>query len=154
MAFDISDLLGAHSNKSNGKKTDFPFQLSDEEWRAKLTPEEYAILREEGTERSCTSPLNNVEGQGVFNCKGCGSQLFSTEAKYESHSGWPSFFAPAHDNAIGSSTDYKIGYPRTEVHCANCGSHLGHVFEDGPPPTGLRYCINGLALDFVQQSKA
>ena len=130
----------------------FPFQLTDEQWRARLTPEQYKILREEGTEKSCSSPLNGVEGQGKFYCAGCGHLLFSTDSKFDSKTGWPSFYEPIDEHAIGTSTDYKLLYPRTEVHCANCGSHLGHVFEDGPPPTGLRYCMNGLALDYVQES--
>jgi len=130
----------------------FPFQLTDEEWRARLTDEEYYILRSEGTEKACSSPLNGIEGQGEFYCKGCGHHLFSTATKFDSGTGWPSFYEPVDEYAIGTSTDYKIGVARTEVHCANCSSHLGHVFKDGPPPTGLRYCINGLALEYVQNS--
>ena len=132
--------------------SNFPFQLTDEEWRKRLTPEQYKILREEGTEKSCSSPLNGVEGQGKFYCAGCGHLLFSTDTKFDSKSGWPSFYQPIDEHAVGTSTDYKLLYPRTEVHCSNCGSHLGHVFEDGPKPTGLRYCINGLALDYTQES--
>lgn len=131
----------------------FPFHLTDEEWRARLTPEQYEILRGEGTEKSCSSPLLGVEGHGTFYCAGCGQKLFTTDTKFDSKTGWPSFYAPADEDAIGTSTDYKLGYARTEVHCANCGSHLGHVFHDGPPPTGLRYCINGLALDYQQESE-
>lgn len=134
------------------KSNSFPFQLSDEEWRARLSPEQYSILRSAGTERSCTSPLNDVEGPGEFACAGCGQTLFSTDAKFDSRTGWPSFYKPFQDDAIGTSTDYHIGYARTEVHCANCGSHLGHVFPDGPEPTGLRYCINGLALKYTKCS--
>lgn len=130
----------------------FPFQLSDEQWRARLSPQQYAILRSEGTEMSCSSPLNDVKGAGYFDCAGCGQSLFSSRAKYDSRSGWPSFFQPIEESAIGTSTDHKIGYARTEVHCANCGSHLGHVFPDGPPPTGLRYCINGLSLEYKQEN--
>ncbi len=129
----------------------FPFTLSDEEWRQRLTPEEYDILRAEGTEKSCSSPLNGIEGKGEFYCKGCGHHLFSTQSKFDSGTGWPSFYEPVDEYAIGTSTDYKIGYARTEVHCANCGSHLGHVFKDGPKPTGLRYCINGLALEYQRK---
>ena len=149
MAFDIFS-----KNKSlphSSRKGDFPFQLTDEEWRARLSPEQYEILRGEGTEKSCSSPLNGIEGHGKFYCAGCGHHLFSTDAKYDSKTGWPSFYQPADEYAVGTSTDYKLGYARTDVHCANCGSHLGHVFKDGPPPTGLRYCINGLALEYQQE---
>lgn len=139
------DILG-----SSKKEDQFPFKLTDEEWRKRLTPEQYKILRSEGTEASCSSPLNGIKGHGKFFCAGCGSLLFSTDAKFDSKTGWPSFYQPVDEKAVGSSTDYKIGYPRTEVHCANCGSHLGHIFKDGPPPTGLRYCINGLALEYQQ----
>ncbi len=146
-ALDLNMLTG----KSTKPDPDtFPFQLTDEEWRARLSKEEYHILRSEGTEKSCSSPLNGIEGQGDFYCKGCGHHLFSTASKFDSGTGWPSFYEPVDEHAIGTSTDYKIGAARTETHCANCGSHLGHVFPDGPPPTGLRYCINGLALEYVQ----
>lgn len=126
----------------------FPFTLSDEEWKKRLTPEQYRVLRTEGTEQSCSSPLNDEKRDGVFYCAGCGQPLFSTAHKFESGTGWPSFSQPVNGTVIGKSTDYKLGYPRTEIHCARCGGHLGHVFEDGPQPTGLRYCLNGAALDF------
>lgn len=131
----------------------FPFTLSDEEWRKRLTPEEYKILREEGTEKSCSSPLNGVEGKGEFYCTGCGHHLFSTNHKFDSGTGWPSFYEPVDEYAVGTSTDFKLLMPRTEVHCANCGSHLGHVFNDGPKPTGLRYCINGLAMKYERKDQ-
>ena len=133
-------------------KQSFPFQLTEEQWRERLTKEEYKVLRDEGTEKSCSSPLLGVKGDGKFYCNGCGHLLFDTTSKFDSGTGWPSFYEPVDDNAVGTSTDYKIGVARTEVHCANCGSHLGHVFKDGPPPTGLRYCMNGIALDFVQEN--
>ncbi len=137
----------------HGKAESFPFELTDEEWRERLTPEQYKVLRSEGTERSCSSPLIDVEGPGKFYCAGCGHLLFSTGSKFYSDSGWPSFYEPHDEYSVGTSTDYKIGYARTEVHCANCGGHLGHIFPDGPPPTGLRYCINGVALEYVQDEK-
>ena len=126
----------------------FPFQLTDAEWRQRLTPEQYHVLREHGTERAGTCPLNEEKRGGTFYCAGCGNPLFSGHRKFESGTGWPSFNEPL-PGAIGTSTDYKIGYPRTEVHCANCGGHLGHVFDDGPPPSGKRYCVNGVAMTFL-----
>lgn len=122
--------------------------MSDFDWHHKLTPEQVWVLRDQGTERAFTSPLNAEKRKGVYMCAGCGAELFSSATKYDSGSGWPSFYAPASEAAVSTSTDFKLGYPRTEVHCAKCGGHLGHVFEDGPKPTGLRYCTNGLALEF------
>jgi peptide-methionine (R)-S-oxide reductase len=112
-----------------------------------LTPEQYHVLREHGTERPGSSPLNGEKRRGTFRCAGCGRPLFSSEAKFESGTGWPSFYEPL-EGAVGTSTDKSFFMTRTEVHCANCGGHLGHVFPDGPPPTGLRYCMNGVALEF------
>ena len=126
----------------------FPFQLSDAEWRERLTPVQYEILRGHGTERSCTSPLLEEHRAGVYHCAGCDAPLFSTDAKFESGTGWPSFFQPLTVDAIGTHTDRSWGMTRTECHCSNCGGHMGHVFPDGPRPTGLRYCINGVSLDF------
>lgn len=127
---------------------DFPVTMSDDEWKAKLSPEAYKVLRKHGTEPSGTSPLNHEKRRGVFHCAGCDWPLYASEAKYESGTGWPSFFEPLNDKAVGTSTDFKLIYPRTEVHCAHCGGHLGHVFNDGPPPTGKRYCMNGVAMTF------
>lgn len=138
--------------EANKNPQSFPFQLTDEQWKKRLTPDQYRVLRTEGTEASCSSPLLGVEGHGKFYCAGCGYLLFSTDSKFDSKTGWPSFYKPVDDNAVGTSTDYKLGYARTEVHCANCGGHLGHVFNDGPPPTGLRYCINGVAMDYAKES--
>ena len=120
---------------------------TEDDWRAALTPEQFQVLRNHGTERAGTSPLNKEHRSGVFKCAGCGQELFESDSKFESGTGWPSFFTPL-ENAIETTTDRKFGMQRTEVHCAKCKGHLGHVFEDGPPPTGLRYCMNGVSLAF------
>jgi len=132
---------------------DFPLRLSDEEWRRRLTPGQYAVLRQEATERPYSSPLNDEHRKGVFVCAGCDQRLFSSTAKFDSGTGWPSFWKPL-SGAVGTGTDRKLGYARTEVHCARCGGHLGHVFDDGPPPTGKRYCMNGVALRFIPAARA
>jgi len=137
------------ANDTAESKGDFPYKLTEAEWKKKLEPRVYGVLRRAATEPAFSSPLYQEHRQGVFHCAGCDQALFLSESKFESGTGWPSFWQPASPKAVGTSTDYKIGYPRTEAHCANCGGHLGHVFEDGPPPTGLRYCINGLALLFI-----
>ena len=121
---------------------------SDTEWRQQLSPEAYRVLREHGTERAGTSPLNHEKRGGMFVCAGCGKALFPSATKFESGTGWPSFYAPKDDTAVGTSVDKSWFSTRTEVHCADCGGHLGHVFPDGPKPSGLRYCMNGAALDF------
>ena len=126
----------------------FEIVKSDAEWRQQLTPSQYRVLRKHGTERPYSSQLNKIEDAGTYACAGCGLALFSSKHKYESGTGWPSFWQPL-PGAVGTSTDYYLGYPRTEVHCRRCGGHQGHVFKDGPPPTGLRYCINGVAMKFV-----
>lgn len=128
---------------------DFRVTRTEAEWRKKLSRAEYYVLRDEGTERAYSSALNDEKRSGTFACKGCNNALYSSGHKYESYSGWPSFWQPIDEGAVGRSTDYKIGYPRTEVHCADCGSHLGHIFGDGPEPTGERHCINGIAMKFI-----
>jgi peptide-methionine (R)-S-oxide reductase len=126
----------------------FEITYSDEEWRARLTPEQYDVLRDQGTEEAGTSPLNDEKRAGTFICAGCDLPLFASATKFDSGTGWPSFYAPL-DDAIGTSEDRSLFFTRTEVHCRRCGGHLGHVFDDGPPPTGMRYCMNGVALYFV-----
>ncbi|WP_209348978.1 peptide-methionine (R)-S-oxide reductase MsrB [Pontixanthobacter sp. CEM42] len=126
----------------------FPVKLTNAQWRGKLTKAEYYVLREAGTERPYSSPLDKEKRKGTFVCAGCKNRLYASSTKYDSRTGWPSFWKPL-SGAIVTQTDYKIGYPRTEVLCADCGGHLGHVFSDGPKPTGKRYCMNGVAMDFV-----
>jgi peptide-methionine (R)-S-oxide reductase len=126
----------------------FKIVRTDAEWRRLLTPAQFAVLRRSATERPYSSPLNDEHRPGTFACAGCRLSLFASDTKFDSQTGWPSFWAPL-DGAVGTTTDQSLGVTRTEVHCAQCGGHLGHVFEDGPQPTGLRYCMNGLALIFV-----
>ena len=126
---------------------DYSVKKSDAEWKKELDPMQHHVLRDHGTERPFTSPLNAEKRQGMFACAGCDLPLFSSETKFESGTGWPSFFKPL-PNAVGTSSDRSLIVARTEVHCRRCGGHLGHVFEDGPPPTKLRYCMNGVALTF------
>jgi peptide-methionine (R)-S-oxide reductase len=122
-------------------------EKTDAEWQAELTPSQYQVLRQHGTEPRGSSPLNKEKREGRFVCAGCGQALFSSDTKYESGTGWPSFFEPV-ENSVETTTDGSYGMTRTEVHCASCGGHLGHVFPDGPQPTGLRYCMNGVAMKF------
>jgi len=132
------------------QRADDPATWSDEEWRERLSEEEYRILREAGTEPRGTSELLSVDGDGVFRCAGCGQVLFTADEKFGSGTGWPSFFDPADVDAVETRPDHSHGMTRTEVLCSACGGHLGHVFDDGPEPTGKRYCINGAALEFEE----
>jgi peptide-methionine (R)-S-oxide reductase len=126
----------------------FPVNRTDAEWRRLLTPEQYRVGRQEGTERAFTSPLNNEHRRGLFHCVGCNTALWSSAHKFDSGTGWPSFWQPARDGVVATKLDFKLVFPRTECHCATCGTHQGHVFTDGPRPTGQRWCINGVVLVF------
>ncbi len=134
--------------QTSEKEITYPVTKTDAEWKAELTDVEYYVLRKAATENPFTSELLDNKEKGTYVCAGCGTPLFQSEHKYNSGTGWPSFYKEIEGN-VAYDVDYKIGYPRTEEHCANCGGHLGHVFEDGPEPTGKRHCINGIALDFV-----
>ena len=133
-----------------GAAAEGPFEImhTEDEWKKLLTPNQFQVLRKEATERPFSSSLNDEHRRGMFRCAGCDLELFSSEAKFDSGTGWPSFFQPL-ANAVGTTSDRSFGMGRTAVHCRRCGGHLGHVFNDGPKPTGLRYCMNGLAMKFV-----
>ena len=124
---------------------------TEEEWRRELTPEQYRVLREKGTERAFTGEYHDAKQPGVYRCAGCGAELFASDTKFDSGTGWPSFFQPAKEDAVETERDWSMLMPRTEVLCSNCGGHLGHVFGDGPQPTGLRYCINSCALQLDKE---
>jgi peptide-methionine (R)-S-oxide reductase len=140
-------LFGRISGKGHDHGKQFAVTMSEEEWRRTLSPAAFHVLREHGTERAGTSKLDKEYSTGIYHCAGCGQPLFASATKFNSGTGWPSFFAPL-DHAVATQTDRSFFMTRTEVHCSHCGGHLGHVFDDGPQPTGQRYCLNGVSLDF------
>jgi peptide-methionine (R)-S-oxide reductase len=148
----LSRLFGGDASEAKETKV-FPVSFSDDEWKKRLNPQQYHVLREHGTERAGTSPLNAEKRKGTFLCAACDTPVFTSDTKFESGTGWPSFFRPIEGN-VESSEDNSFFMKRTEVHCAKCGGHLGHVFEDGPQPTGLRYCMNGVAMKFQPATTA
>ena len=146
----VTAKFGEAATMTTTETTDYR-KLSDMDWRQRLTANQYMVLRQHGTERAGSSPLNKEKRKGTFTCAGCDLPLFSSDTKFESGTGWPSFYQPL-ANAVETKTDRSFFMTRTEVHCARCLGHLGHVFDDGPPPTGLRYCMNGVALKFVPEA--
>ena len=139
--------FGRFGGRGAAAAKSFAVAMNDEEWQRKLSPAQYRVLREHGTERAGSSPLDKQYGTGVYHCAGCGQPVFSSDTKFNSGTGWPSFWAPL-DAAVETETDRSLFMTRTEVHCSQCGGHLGHVFDDGPQPTGQRYCMNGVSLEF------
>ena len=147
-AFAGVTLWGCSSSPASAAAEKFAVSKTPAQWKAQLGPAAFNILRQEGTERPYSSPLNNEHRAGIFSCKGCAKQAFSSKTKFDSGTGWPSFWAPLTPGAVSTSTDTSLMMSRTEVHCPRCGGHLGHVFDDGPKPTGKRYCMNGEAMTF------
>jgi len=145
-------LLAGGRASASGPAGKFEITKTDEEWRKLLSPAQFNVLRKHGTEAPFSSPLDKTYDPGFYHCAGCDLPLYSSDTKYDSKTGWPSFWRPL-ENAIGTKSDWSLFVPRTEVHCRRCGGHLGHVFEDGPKPTGLRYCMNGVAMKFVPRAK-
>lgn len=144
---------GLTGGQAQSRAKNFEVSLTPEEWKEKLTPEQFYVLRREGTERPFTSPLNDNKEIGTYHCAGCDQGIYRSETKYDSKTGWPSFWDNI-EGMVGTTVDYKLIYPRTEVHCARCGGHLGHIFDDGPKPTGKRHCLNGVALTFMPDKAA
>jgi len=149
-ALGLAVAIGSHQARARDDKK-FEVAFSDEEWRRRLTPDQYRVLRRSGTEAPFSSALLDEKRRGTFACAGCDLDLYASETKYDSHTGWPSFWAPL-ENAVGTERDISFFMLRTAVHCRRCGGHLGHVFDDGPKPTGLRYCMNGAAMTFKPAS--
>ena len=145
----LARVLGLRPAQAKESGEMFEITRTDDEWKSLLTPEQYYVLRKEGTEPPFKNNYHDNKASGIYQCAGCDLPLFSSDAKFDSSTGWPSFWKPVEESAVRTRTDWKLLYPRTEVHCRRCGGHLGHVFNDGPPPTGLRYCINSAALKFV-----
>lgn len=141
------------SNETSMNKTNYPINKTDEEWKKQLSAEQFQVLRNKGTERPFTSQWNANWDGGIYVCVGCGNELFSSENKFDAGCGWPSFFDALDSTKIKTETDSTHGMKRTEIMCANCGGHLGHVFDDGPKPTGLRFCVNGVSIDFKNKEK-
>lgn len=147
----LGALYTLRPGSSSAEAGEFEVTYTEAQWRQMLTPDQYAVLREEATERPYSSPLLDEKRTGDYHCAGCDLPLYASETKFDSRTGWPSFYQPIED-AVATRRDFKLVVPRTEVHCRRCGGHLGHVFSDGPPPTGLRHCINGLALTFQERT--